>query len=206
MRKIVEKSMLGRAWAVSDEYNLNSDLNDTQNLVKNILASRGIVGDDAVERFLNPSIKEYMPNPSVLKDMDLATNVIADAICNGEKIAIYGDYDVDGITSTAIFVKYLRAIGVDVSWHLPTREGEGYGLNIAAVEQITKSGVGLMITVDCGISGNAEVDKAKELGLKVVITDHHSPDAVLPKMPLLTQNAVMIHLVCLILPVLVLHF
>ena len=165
---------------MSDDYNLGSDLNDTKNLVKNILASRGIAGDDDVIRFLHPSIKEYMPNPSVLKDMDKATSVIADSICNGEKIAIYGDYDVDGITSTAIFVKYLRAIGVDVSWHLPTREGEGYGLNIAAVEQIAKSDVGLMITVDCGISGNAEVEKAKELGLKVVITDHHSPDSVLP--------------------------
>lgn len=172
--------MLGKAWAVSDDYNLGSDLNDTNNLVKNILASRGIVGDDAVDRFLHPSIKEYMPNPSVLKDMDKATDVIVDSICRGEKIAIYGDYDVDGITSTAIFVKYLRGIGVDVSWHLPTREGEGYGLNVAAVEQISQSGVGLMITVDCGISGNAEVEKAKELGLKVVITDHHSPDAVLP--------------------------
>lgn len=180
MRKIVEKSMLGKAWAVSDDYNLNSDYNDTSVLVKNILASRGIIGDDNVERFLHPSIKEYMPDPSVLKDMDVATSVIADAICNNEKIAIYGDYDVDGITSTAIFVKYLRALGVDVSWHLPTREGEGYGLNVAAVEQIAQSGVRLMITVDCGISGNAEVEKAKELGLKVVVTDHHSPDAVLP--------------------------
>lgn len=181
MRKIVERSMLGKAWTVSDDYNLNSDLYDTKNLVKDILASRGIIGDDNIERFIHPSIKEYMPDPSVLKDMDVATRVIADSICNGEKIAIYGDYDVDGITSTAIFVKYLRAIGVDVSWHLPTREGEGYGLNVAAVEQIAQSGVSLMITVDCGISGNAEVDKAKELGLKVVITDHHSPDAELPK-------------------------
>ena len=172
--------MLGKVWAVSDDYNLGSDLNDTKNLVKNILASRGVRGDDAVDRFLHPSIKEYMPNPSVLKDMDKATSVIADSICSGEKIAIYGDYDVDGITSTAIFVKYLRGLGVDVSWHLPTREGEGYGLNVAAVEQIAQSGVGLMITVDCGISGNAEVEKAKQLGLKVVITDHHSPDSVLP--------------------------
>lgn len=180
MRKIVEKSILGKVWTVSDDYNLGTDFNDTQNLVENILAGRGIVGDIAVERFLHPSIKEYMPDPFVLKDMDKATRVIADAICNNEKIAIYGDYDVDGITSTAVFVKYLRAIGVDVSWHLPTREGEGYGLNIGALEQIAQSGVNLMITVDCGISGNAEVDRAKEVGLKVVVTDHHSPDAVLP--------------------------
>ena len=93
---------------------------------------------------------------------------------------MYGDYDVDGITSTAIFVKYLRELGIDVTWHLPTREGEGYGLNISAVEQIAESGVKLMITVDCGISGIKEVARAKELGLKVVVTDHHSPDNVLP--------------------------
>lgn len=173
--------MLGKVWAVSDDYNLNKDLNDTENLIKNILTSRGVVGDVAVERFLHPSIKEYMPDPSVLKDMDVATAVIADAICAGEKIAIYGDYDVDGITSTAIFVKYLREVGVDVSWHLPTREGEGYGLNTCAIEQIAQSGVRLMVTVDCGISGNKEVEKAKELGLKVVITDHHSPDSNLPE-------------------------
>ena len=180
MRNIVEKSMLGRAWAVSGDYNLNKDLNDADILIKNILTSRGVVGDVAVERFIHPSIKEYMPDPSLLKDMDRATAIIADAICAKEKIAIYGDYDVDGITSTAIFVKYLRELGIDVTWHLPTREGEGYGLNISAVEQIAESGVKLMITVDCGISGIKEVARAKELGLKVVVTDHHSPDNVLP--------------------------
>ena len=180
MRNIVERSMLGKAWTVSDNYNLNKDLNDTDFLIKNILTSRGIVGDVAVMRFLHPSIKEYMPDPSVLKDMDKATSIIADSVLAGEKIAIYGDYDVDGITSTAIFVKYLRELGVDVSWHLPTREGEGYGLNVSAIEQIAQSGVKLMITVDCGISGVEEVEKAKYLGMKVVVTDHHSPDNIMP--------------------------
>lgn len=180
MRKIVEKSMLGKVWVVSDNYNQNRDLNDTKNLIKNILQSRGIVAEDAAEKFLHPSIKEYMPDPSVLMDMDKAASIIADAICENKKIAIYGDYDVDGITSTAVFVKYLRELGVSVSYHLPTREGEGYGLNTAAIEQIAKDGVNLMITVDCGISGVAEVEYAKSLGIKVVVTDHHSPDAVLP--------------------------
>ena len=180
MRKIVENSMLGKAWIVSDNNNLGIDVNDTENLIKNILKSRGVEDETQVLRFLHPSIKEYMPDPFVLKDMDVATRLIADAVCAHKKIAIYGDYDVDGITSTAIFVKYLRKIGVDVSWYLPTREGEGYGLNISAIEQIAQSGVELMITVDCGISGVEEVKKAKELGLTVVITDHHSPDNVLP--------------------------
>ena len=181
MRKIVEKSMLGKVWTVSDDCNLELGSNDTQTLIKNILKSRGVDGDDNIERFIHPSIKEYMPDPFVLKDMDKATLVIADAICSHEKIAIYGDYDVDGITSTAIFVKYLKALGCDVSWHLPTREGEGYGLNISAIEKIAQSGVRLMITVDCGISGLEEVKRAKELGINVVVTDHHSPDVELPR-------------------------
>ena len=120
MRKIVDKSMLGRAWmVVADGFDNSNDL------VKQILISRGVESDADIEKFLNPSIKEYMPDPCVLKDMDVAARIIADAIQNKKKIAIYGDYDVDGITSTAIFVKYLRALGVDVVWHLPTREGEG---------------------------------------------------------------------------------
>ena len=181
MRRIVEKSMLGMVWSVSGDDNIGQDVTNTDTFVKNILASRGITDSDQVERFLHPSVKEYIPDPSVLKDMDVATQIIADAVCAHEKIAIYGDYDVDGITSTAIFVKYLRALGVDVSWHLPTREGEGYGLNVDAIEQIAQSGVNLLITVDCGISGIDEVERAKQLGLKVVVTDHHSPDNILPK-------------------------
>ncbi|MBO7644689.1 MAG: DHH family phosphoesterase, partial [Alphaproteobacteria bacterium] len=172
--------MLGKVWAVSDDYNLNQNFDNADALVKNILMLRGIVDDADVESFLNPSVKEYMPNPSIMADMDVATSIIADAVCAHKKIAIYGDYDVDGITSTAIFVKYLRAIGGDVLWHLPTREGEGYGLNISAIEQFAKQNVDLLITVDCGISGVAEVERAKQLGMKVVITDHHSPDSVLP--------------------------
>ena len=180
MRKIVEKSMLGKVWTISDDICKQIDSNDTQALIKSILQSRGVIQDDDIARFLNPSIKEYMPDPFVLRDMDKAVSVIADAICAGNKIAIYGDYDVDGITATAIFVKYLKTLGCDVSWHLPTREGEGYGLNINAIEKIAESGVNLLITVDCGISGVAEVARAKELGLRVVVTDHHSPDVVLP--------------------------
>lgn len=175
MKRLVEKSMLGQAWVLptySDDGLLGVD-----NLVDKILINRGI--DDA-EKFLNPSIKEYMPNPSVLNDMDNAARIIADAVVCGEKIAIYGDYDVDGITSTAVFVKYMREINADVIWHLPTREGEGYGLNVNAVQEIADAGAKVLVTVDCGISGNKEVDFAKQVGMRVVVTDHHSPDAVLP--------------------------
>lgn len=172
--------MLGKAWVTVQEDCVFDNQAVKDNLVQKILQSRGVIGDDNVKKFLNPSIKEYMPDPSVLMDMDVAARVIADAVQNNYKIAIYGDYDVDGITSTAIFVKYLRALGTDVVWHLPTREGEGYGLNVAAVEDIARQDVKLIVTVDCGISGLQEVAFAKKLGMQVVVTDHHSPDAILP--------------------------
>ena len=175
MRHVVEKSMLGKAWVMdSDVFDGNGDL------VKNILRGRGIESDADINLFLNPSIKDYMPDPFVLKNMGQAVTVIADAIQGNQKIAIYGDYDVDGITSTAIFVKFLRAVGADVVWHLPTREGEGYGLNNNAIDEIADLGAQLLITVDCGISGVEEVAYAHKRGLRVVVTDHHSPDNILP--------------------------
>ena len=175
MRKIVDKSMLGNTWVLGYE-----EIEDNGDLIKKILKNRGVCDEESIQKFLNPSIKEYMPNPSVLMDMDKAANIIADAVQAKRKIAIYGDYDVDGITSTAVFVKYLREIGCDVIWHLPTREGEGYGLNNVAIKEIADANANLLITVDCGISGVAEVDYARSLGLQVVVTDHHSPDSVLP--------------------------
>ena len=175
MRKLVEKSMLGKAWVTAYD-----DFSSANDLLSRVLQARGIKSDEEVNMFLNPSIKGYMPNPSVMMDMDKGAKIIADAIDANKKIAIYGDYDVDGITSTAILVKYLRAIGTDVVWHLPTREGEGYGLNNDAIDEIVNSGAALLVTVDCGISGIDEVKYAKNAGLDVVVTDHHSPDAVLP--------------------------
>ena len=181
MKKVVDKSILGQVWAVATyPGQQQDDPGSAENLLQKILISRGISDMAAMEKFLNPSIKEYMPNPSVLTDMDVAAKIITDSILNNEKIAIYGDYDVDGITSTAIFVKYLRALGCDVVWHLPTREGEGYGLNIGAIDEFARDGAKLIITVDCGISGVDEVAYAKSRGLRVVVTDHHSPDSVLP--------------------------
>ena len=169
--------MLGRAWVVADDDYYSGTSED--DLLRHVLSCRGIADAD-MEKFLNPSVKEYMPDPFVLHDMREAAQIISNAILNNEKIAVYGDYDVDGITSTAILVKYLRAVGADVIWHLPTREGEGYGLNADAVHAIADAGAKLLVTVDCGISGAAEVDLAHSLGMCVVVTDHHSPDNILP--------------------------
>lgn len=161
MKNIVDKSVLGKAWAVAVCPEEDETLCQVDNLLQRILARRGITDMAAMEKFLNPCLKDYMPNPSVLLDIDKAAKIIADSILKHEKIAIYGDYDVDGITSTAIFVKYLRALGVDVVWHLPMREGEGYGLNMAAIDEIAAQEVKLLITVDCGISGVKEIEHAK---------------------------------------------
>ncbi|MDR0967560.1 MAG: single-stranded-DNA-specific exonuclease RecJ [Rickettsiales bacterium] len=173
MKKIVERSVMGRVWALSDN-NCDSDL------LKQILCSRGIVSDTDVQKFLDPKIKDYMPDPFVLRDMQRGVVVVADAIVSGKKVAVFGDYDVDGITSTAIMVKFLRACGAGVMWHLPDREGEGYGLNINAIEKFAADGAGVLLSVDCGISGVNEVQRAKELGMDVVITDHHNPDNKIP--------------------------
>lgn len=180
MRRIVDKSMLGRTWVVDAYEDSENSTYATDHLVEKILSRRGITSPDDVEHFLNPSIKNNMPDPSTMRDMDMAARVIADAVLAHDKIAIYGDYDVDGITSTAVLVKYLRALGCDVTWHLPTREGEGYGLNTSAIDDIIAGGAKLIITVDCGISGIDEVAYAKSRGLKIVVTDHHSPDETLP--------------------------
>ncbi|MBR2286394.1 MAG: single-stranded-DNA-specific exonuclease RecJ [Alphaproteobacteria bacterium] len=180
MRRIVDKSMLGRTWVVDAYEDSENSTYATDRLVEKILSRRGITSPDDVEHFLNPSIKNNMPDPSTMRDMDVAARVIADAVLAHDKIAIYGDYDVDGITSTAVLVKYLRALGCDVTWHLPTREGEGYGLNTSAIDDIIAGGAKLIITVDCGISGIDEVAYAKSRGLKIVVTDHHSPDETLP--------------------------
>lgn len=180
MKKLVEKSVLGQAWVLPDciDFGAKTDLGD--DLVKKILASRGVTNADEIARFLSPTIKEYMPDPFVLKDMDVASCIIAEAICTDKKIAVYGDYDVDGITSTAIFVKFLRSLGIDAIWHVPTREGEGYGLNISAIDELCDAGAQVLVTVDCGISCIKEIEYAKQRGMTVVVTDHHSPDNILP--------------------------
>ncbi|MBQ0012958.1 MAG: single-stranded-DNA-specific exonuclease RecJ [Proteobacteria bacterium] len=176
MRSIVDKSVLGQTWMLPDDIGIGGD----KDFVTNILHLRGIVDDADVMRFLSPSVKDSMPNPSVLRDMDKAVSVIINAICAKQKIAIYGDYDVDGITSTAICVKYLRAIGCDVVWYIPTRDGEGYGLNNSAIDKLADLGVNLILTVDCGISCVSEVEYAKLHGCNIVITDHHLPEVLLP--------------------------
>lgn len=123
---------------------------------------------------------EPLSDPFLLKDMDKAAARITLAVDNMEKIAVYGDYDADGVTSTAMLYSYLETRGADVIFYIPQREGEGYGMNIGAVEYLKEQGVSLIVTVDNGISSVQEVARANELGIDVVVTDHHRPQEILP--------------------------
>lgn len=134
---------------------------------------------DACKAFLNKSAKN-VHHPFLLKDAKKAAERIKEAIEAGEKTVIYGDYDVDGITSTSILYMFLKSLGVNVSYYIPSRSDEGYGINMLALSKIQKSGAKLLITVDCGITAVGEVELAKAMGLDVIITDHHTCKEIIP--------------------------
>ncbi len=126
------------------------------------------------------SYNDTISSPFDLKDMDRAVERINEAVDSGEKITVYGDYDADGVTATVILYSYLEAIGADVSFYIPKREGEGYGLNADAIKKLCDEGCQLIITVDNGISAVDEIEYIKSLGMDIVVTDHHQPQSVLP--------------------------
>ena len=137
-----------------------------------VLINRGIDTKEKVNEFLNSSLKK-LHNPYLMKDMDKAIRIMVDAINNNEKIMVYGDYDADGVTSTAILYKAIKNCGGRVDYHIPHREKEGYGMSVSRIEAIAEEGFDLIISCDNGISAIEEVKRAKELGLKIIITDHH---------------------------------
>ena len=147
-------------------------------VISTILLNRGIESKD-IAPYLRKSMADII-NPMLMLDMDKAVERITNAIQSNEKIAVYGDYDVDGITSTALLYKFLLSLGADVEYYIPDRKGEGYGINIMAVNKLFKQGIKLMITVDCGITAIGEVEFAKLQGMDVIITDHHTCKDRLP--------------------------
>ena len=149
-------------------------------LLVNILINRGITTVEEVELFLNPTRDDFH-EPFLMPDMEKAVNRILKAIENNEKVIIYGDYDVDGITSITVLKKFLKERGLDVSEYIPNRLSEGYGLNKNAINKIHEQNYTLMITVDCGISANEEIEYATELGIEVIVTDHHEPGEEIPR-------------------------
>lgn len=149
-------------------------------LLAMMLDIRGITKEEDVINFLQEN-KDFS-DPFLMKDMDKAVERITAAVENGEKICVYGDYDADGVTSTSLLYSYLRdSLGADVMFYIPTRTGEGYGMNKGAVDKIHSLGVTLIITVDNGISAREEIDYANSLGIDTVITDHHMPSGAIPK-------------------------
>ena len=149
-------------------------------IVARLLCQRGFSDPEIAGRFLNPSL-EHLHDPMLLADMGRAVERILAAIARKEKIAIHGDYDVDGITSTVILRRALEMLGADVVHFIPERLKDGYGLLPAAIERLHADGVQLIISVDCGIRGADAARRAQELGVDLIITDHHEPDAELPQ-------------------------
>ena len=143
-----------------------------------VLASRGIINSAQAHAYLDCNTP--LPDPFLMTDMDLAAGRVGLAMARGEKIAVFGDYDVDGITSTCLLTSFLRSHGVDCVSYIPGRLEEGYGLNPIAIHQLHQEGVNLIITVDCGITAVAEAELCRELGIDLVITDHHECKDVLP--------------------------
>ena len=158
---------------ISEKFNVSE-------LLATVLLNRNIIKDEDVKLFLNPTRKDFH-DPYLMPDMEKAVNRIITAIDKKEKTIIYGDYDVDGITSITVLSKFLKERNLNVGAYIPNRLEEGYGLNKKAIKKIADEGYKLIITVDCGISGTEEIDYAYSLGMEVIITDHHEPLEVLPK-------------------------
>ncbi len=148
-------------------------------VVAQLLVSRGVYDADTAKIFLNPKLTE-LRDPELLPGVSKAADLIHAAVAAKRRIIIYGDYDADGMTSTAILYRCLELISANVGYYVPNRMDEGYGLNCAAVEKLANTGAEMIISVDCGITSVAEASKAKELGVEMIITDHHELAAELP--------------------------
>ncbi len=182
----VARSATGRAWrdrldtrgaatalAIAQRHQLPETL-------ARVLSGRG-VAIDQVEDYLDPAIRRLMPDPLTLTQMEAAVARVADAIARGEKIAIFGDYDVDGATSAALMAWYLRHCGLDPRIHIPDRVFEGYGPNIEAIRMLADAGATLLVTVDCGTTSVEPLAEAARLGMAVVVIDHHQCGDALPE-------------------------
>ncbi|MFG1393657.1 single-stranded-DNA-specific exonuclease RecJ [Xanthobacter agilis] len=181
----VSHSATGRAWrerldvraaqtalAMAQRYGISD-------LLARVLAGRG-VGLDEVETYLDPALRTLLPDPDTLTDMAPAVERLAQAVVRGEKVAVFGDYDVDGACSTALLVGVLRAAGLDPLFHIPDRIFEGYGPNVPAIAALAAEGVKLLVTVDCGTTSAEPLAAARRLGMDVVVIDHHQASEALP--------------------------
>ncbi len=168
-----------RALAIAQRYNLPE-------MLARVIAGRG-VELDAVEDFLDPAIRRAMPDPFTVTQMEAAAKRIADAVVAGERVAVFGDYDVDGATSAALLAWHLRHAGLDPLIHIPDRLFEGYGPNTEAVKALAAKGATLLVTVDCGTASLEPLAEARKLGMSIVVIDHHQPGDTLPEVDALVN-------------------
>lgn len=181
----VERSVTGRAWVdrLDDGQARTAaaiaQRADVSEILSRILAGRG-VGIDGVAEYLNPTLRALMPDPSTLTDLDPLVERLALAIERRERIALFGDYDVDGAASSALMARYLRHFGLDPEVYIPDRLFEGYGPNTPAIERLIANGARLIVTLDCGTTSAAPIARAREAGVDVLVIDHHLADHALP--------------------------
>ena len=176
----VERSFMGQPWrwrALSTD-DRDGGLGEDA-LVRQLLLARGCPPDE-IEAHRAPSIRGFMPDPSIFRDMDRAAARLADAVASAEQIAIFGDYDVDGATSTALLVRLLRDLGLDPRAYIPDRLTEGYGPSAAALHRLAAEGATLIVTVDCGAQAFDALDAARDAGIEIVVVDHHKCASALP--------------------------
>jgi len=178
----VESSLSGKAWQWRGG-NMALD-GDATSLKRDILAqllmTRGVAVDD-IERHANPTMRDFLPDPSEFQDMETAAERISQAILSNETVTIYGDYDVDGATSAALLVELLRALGNDAHYYIPDRLLEGYGPSGSALVKLGEQGSSLIVTVDCGAMAFEALDEAHKAGVDVIVVDHHKCAPELPK-------------------------
>ncbi|MCL2355016.1 MAG: DHH family phosphoesterase [Oscillospiraceae bacterium] len=174
MKKVWEyyETDLDKVRYISEKFNVSE-------ILAKILVNRNILDDKELEVFLNPTRNDFY-DAFMMLDIEKAVDRIISAINTKEKVIIYGDYDVDGITSIAVLKKFLDERGLIADYYIPNRLSEGYGLNKEAIEEIAKKNYTLIITVDCGISSIEEVEFAKKLGIEIIITDHHEQENIIP--------------------------
>ncbi len=176
----ITKSITGQAWRWRSS---NCDARDPgfapDDLVTQLLMARGVPRDD-LERHRDPTIRAFMPDPSIFRDMDTAAQRLADAVQAGEQITVYGDYDVDGATSAALLILLMRMLGLNAGYYIPDRLMEGYGPSGEALVRIGEGGSKLIVTVDCGAMAYDALSQAKDAGLEVIVVDHHKCGSELP--------------------------
>ena len=180
----VERSLTGKRWAtrLGDERQALAiaQRHGLPDAISRLLAARDVALDE-VGDFLEPTLRKFLPDPSHLKDMDAAVARLVQAVRTGERIVVFGDYDVDGATSSALLLRFFRAVGGNIGVYIPDRRKEGYGPNAPALLKIREEGASVVVTVDCGITAFEPLAEAKRAGLDLIVIDHHMAEIALPE-------------------------